>query len=125
MARTRLGLAVAVLAGLLAACGGSGGSGVASTPAAKSACQQVGAAAADGPDSGADPVGYAFAQILPLRAIKIPSDPTLQAAIDSLASAYQTFYRDNGSGHGVKSAVDQAAKNVNALCPGAGTGVER
>ena len=56
---------------------------------------------------------------------KIPSDPTLQAAIDSLASAYQTFYRHNGSGHGVKSAVDQAAKKVNALCPGAGTGVER
>ena len=68
--RTRLGLD-----GLLAACGGSGGSGAASTPAAESACQQVGAAASDGPDSGADPVGY------------------------------------------------QAAKNVNALCPMAGTGV--
>jgi hypothetical protein len=128
MARLRLlprsALAVlAVPAGLLAACGGSGGSGAASTPAAKSACQQVGAALADGPDSGADPVGYAFAQILPLRAIRISSDPTLHAAIDGLASAYQTYYSHNGSGDAVRRAVDQAAKKINALCPGAGAGV--
>ena len=126
-ARPRLGLAVlvmlAMLAGLLAACGGSGGSGAASTPAAKSACRQVGAALADGPDPDADPVGYALAQILPLRAIQISSDPTLHAAIDSLASAYQTFYSHNGSGHAVKRTVDQAAKKINALCPGAGAGV--
>ena len=96
----------------------SGGSGAASTPAAKSACQQVGAALADGPDSGADPVGYALAQILPLRAIRISSDPTLHAAIDGLASAYQTYYSHNGSGGAVDAPSTRPPRRSTLSVPG-------
>ena len=71
----------------------------------------------DGPDPGADPVGYAFAQILPLRQIHT-SDSALQAAIDDLAGAYQEFYGSNGDKVAAK-AVTTASDKVNAICPGA------
>ena len=45
---------------------------------------------ADGPDPDADPVGYAQAQVLPLRQLKI-SDTTLQKAVQKLATAYQAY----------------------------------
>jgi hypothetical protein len=122
--RGLLGIAtLAALTGLLTSCGASAGSGAASSPAAKSACQKVGAALSDGPDPDADPIGYALAQVLPLRAIKVPSDQSLQRAIDNLASAYRTFYDENGAGGGARRAVGQAAKKINALCPGAGAEV--
>ena len=38
-------------------------------------CVAVGDVLSDGPDSGADPVGYAQAQILPLRQLKIADAP--------------------------------------------------
>jgi hypothetical protein len=113
--------ALAGLAALAASCGSSGGSSPSSSPAATKSCQEVSAALADGPDPGVDPVGYALAQIHPLDAMKVSSDPTLQKAIDHLASAYQTFYSDHG-GHAATQAVSQAGKTINALCPGAGAG---
>jgi hypothetical protein len=76
----------------------------------------VGDVLSDGPDSGADPVGYAQAQILPLRQLKI-ADAPLQRAVRALASAYQAF----SSGHGDSASTKQvsaAEKAVNALCPG-------
>jgi len=112
---------LALSAGLLAACGSSPSHPTAS-PAAKSACQQVSAALADGPDPDADPVGYALAQVRPLGALKVSSDVTLQQAIDRLASAYQTFYDDNGT-KAAEQTVNTASKTVNDLCPGAGAGI--
>jgi hypothetical protein len=112
--------ALALCAGLLAACGSS--SNASSSPAAKSACQQVGAALSDGPDPDSDPVGYALAQVRPLKAITVSSDSTLQHAIDRLSAAYQTFYNDNGT-KAAKSSVNAASKTINSLCPGAGAGI--
>jgi hypothetical protein len=71
----------------------------------------------DGPDPGADPVGYAEAQILPLRQIKT-TDKSLRRAIDDLASAYHQFFRTNG-GTVAKQAVSRAVDDVNSICPGA------
>lgn len=76
----------------------------------------------DGPDPGADPVGYAWAQVLPLGRIKT-SDRTLRNAIDNLASAYQQFYKANGVGPAADHAVSRAAARINTLCPGTGAGV--
>ena len=84
---------------LLGACGSSAGPGsstAASTPAAaEQACQQVSGALSDGPDPDADPVGYAEAQVLPLRQIHT-QDQALKAAIGGLADAYQSFFTSNG-----------------------------
>jgi hypothetical protein len=106
---------------LLGACGSSAGPGssaAASTPAAEQACQQVSGALSDGPDPDADPVGYAEAQILPLRQIHT-QDQALKAAIGGLADAYQSFFTSNGKSSAAKEAVAVASKKINSLCPGA------
>src|ERR1700689_691148 len=82
-------------------------------------CQQVTAALSDGPDPGEDPVGYAEAQILPLRQIRT-SDPTLKAAVSMLASAYSGFFASDGKSATATSAVAAATARMNKLCPGAG-----
>lgn len=108
----------AVAAGLLAACGSSPGAAQASSRSGAGACPQVSAVLSDGPDPSADPVGYALAQVLPLRRIDATSDAPLQHAIENLASAYDEFYRDKGVGAAARSAVTRAGKQVDALCPG-------
>ena len=108
----------AVAAGLFAACGSSLGSARASSRPAVSSCQELGGVLSNGPDPTADPVGYALAQILPLRRIKVIADAPLQHAIDDLASAYQEFSRDNGVGQSAERAVARATKQVDTLCPG-------
>ncbi len=70
----------------------------------------------DGPDPGADPVGYAQAQILPLRQLKI-ADAPLQRAVQALAAAYEAVSSGNGDSVSTKQ-VSAAEKAVNALCPG-------
>jgi hypothetical protein len=104
---------------LLAACG----SASAHTPAVGSSaisasCADVGAALSDGPDPDADPVGYAEAQIKPLRAIKT-ADPALRTAISDLAAAYARVYRSNGKSATATKAAATASRKVNAICPGA------
>jgi len=79
-------------------------------------CVAVGDVLSDGPDPGADPVGYAQAQILPLRQLKI-ADAPLRRAVQALASAYQAFSSGNGDSVSTKQ-VSAAEKAVNALCPG-------
>jgi hypothetical protein len=101
-------------AGLLSACGSDSSQ---ASAAVKNTCQQVSAVLSDGPDPGADPVGYAEAQVLPLRQIHT-TDPSLQRAIDSLASAYRQFSSTNGA-TAAKHAVTRASEKVNAICPGA------
>src|SRR5215472_299266 len=51
-------------------------------------CAQVTAVLANGPDPGSDKVGYAEAQILPLRQVH-GATPALRSAISNLASAYE------------------------------------
>jgi hypothetical protein len=108
--------AAAFSAALLAACSSS--SAPAQASGTRSTCQKVGDALANGPDSDADPVGYALAQIIPLQQIKAPSDQPLQTAIENLDAAYRQFYQDNGVGQSAKQAVTRATDKLNKLCPG-------
>ena len=110
--------AVVVAAGMVTACGSSPSTVQASGQRHATVCQEVGATLADGPDPDADPVGYALAQIVPLRQIKATSDAPLQEAIDNLSSAYQQFYKEKGAGKTAGDAVSTATKKINALCPG-------
>ncbi len=100
---------------LLAACGSSKPA-PSGAQIEKQTCDQIEAALSDGPDSEADPVGHAQAQILPLREIHT-SDGALHRAIDTLAAAYQSFSSTHGSG-AAKSAVSTAGKTIEHLCPG-------
>jgi hypothetical protein len=95
----------------------SSGSASPATPAAAT-CQHVGAVLSDGPDPGADPVGYAEAQIRPLRQLNVPN-PALRAAVRRLADAYQSYFASNGTSSTAREAVAVASRKVNALCPGA------
>ena len=121
--KIRGGLAVGpvlLLLALVPACGSPAATGTstASLTSIQAGCQQVAAVLSNGPDPGADPVGYAEAQILPLRQLQTP-DQALQAAISDLAAAYQGFYNAGGHGDAAKAAVTSAAKKINSLCPGA------
>jgi hypothetical protein len=110
---------VAVVAALvLAACGSSSHTAnlASKAPPINRPCEQVSSVLSDGPDPGADPVGYAQAQVLQLRMLKL-SEPKLATAVAGLASAYQAF--SQADGHSDQSAVNQAQKAVNAICPGA------
>jgi hypothetical protein len=107
----------AAMALALSACSSSGNPAAAAASA--KTCQQVSAVLSDGPDPTEDPVGYAEAQILPLRQVHT-SDPQLRAAISKLASAYAAFFADNGKSEAATSAVLAAAAHMNKLCPGAG-----
>jgi hypothetical protein len=108
-----LALAIAGAA-LLGACGSSGSG---SSAALTSGCQNVSAVLSDGPDPTADPVGYAEAQIRPLRQVRTP-DKTLQLAIDALDAAYQQVFSTNGA-PAATQAEAKASARINALCPGA------
>jgi len=103
-----------VLAATLAACGSS----ASSKSAIRKTCQQVAAVLSDGPDPGADPIGYAEAQVLPLRQIKT-SQKVLQRAIDELASAYHAFSSDGDDHQAARTAVAVASRRINVICPGA------
>src|SRR5271156_6493265 len=84
-------LAIIVTSGTaISACGSSSAS---SAPPAT--CQQVSAVLANGPDPDADPVGYAQAQILPLRQVH-SSDDQLTRSLSDLESAYQNVVDSNG-----------------------------
>jgi len=113
-----LGLALAA-ALVLAACGaGSSARAAGSTSSAVSAaCSEVAAAQSDGPDPSADPVGYAEAQIKPLRAIST-SDSELRTAINGLASAYARVFESSGKNSEAARAVATESRKVNAICPG-------
>jgi hypothetical protein len=101
----------------LAACAGP------AKPAAQSAvaraCQEVTAMLADGTDPGSDAVGYAEAQILPLRQVRT-ADRDLRSAISQLARAYGAFFAARGKSAAATSAVVAAAAHLSKLCPGAG-----
>ena len=72
----------------------------------------------NGPDPDAAPVGYAEAQILPLRRISAP-DQALHVAITQLAGAYQQFFASDGKSSDAKESVAVASKKLDSICPGA------
>jgi hypothetical protein len=107
---------------LVAAIGGGGaGAAVSTSKPTKAAiaktCEQVADALADGPDPDVDPVGYALAQVRPLRSIKT-SDTVLHTDIGNLAAAYETVYKTNDK-KGTQAAVNKAGKKIDGICPGA------
>jgi predicted component of type VI protein secretion system len=101
---------------LLVACGSSSQPAPSSAQVKTQTCTQVEAALSDGPDTEADPVGHAQAQILPLREIHT-TDGTLRQAIDVLAAAYHAFSSTHGASQ-AKSTVSAASKTIERLCPG-------
>jgi hypothetical protein len=107
---------VLLLSVLLDACGSS--ASTAANAEVKQACKQVEAALSDGPEPAADPVGYAQAQVLPLREIGT-SDKRLREAVYKLAAAYQAFSAKDGNRRAAAGAVTAAVHGVNAICPGA------
>jgi anti-sigma-K factor RskA len=100
----------------LGACGSSSKSTPSLAQVKRQTCQQVEAVLSDGPEPEADPVGYAQAQILPLRQIHT-SDQELHAAIGGLASAYRAFSSSNGSTK-AKHTLAAASRTIAAICPG-------
>ncbi len=107
-----------IAAGLMTLALCSCGSSAHSAAATQDTCQRVSAVLSDGPDPDADPVGYAEAQIQPLRQISAP-DQALHTAIAQLADAYQQFFDSNGTSSKAKHAVAVASKKVDSICPGA------
>ena len=111
---------MAFLALALAACG-SASSQTSSTVSLGSAVQQdctsVANVLSDGPDPDADPVGYAQAQVLPLRQLTI-GDASLHHAVLTLASAYETYSTSSTSTRAASAAaVTKAENEVNKICP--------
>jgi hypothetical protein len=118
--RVSAGTTAAFLALAVAACG-SASSQTSSTVVLGSAvqrdCTSVANVLSDGPDPDADPVGYAQAQVLPLRQLSI-SDASLHRAVLTLASAYETFSTSSRSTRAASAAaVTKAENEVNKTCP--------
>jgi hypothetical protein len=120
---TRLLALTAVAIPLAAACSSTSSTATASASllgtARQQQCTSVADVLSDGPDPGADPVGYAQAQVLPLRQLKI-TDPPLSTAVKTLASAYAAYTTSAGPAKAAASSrVSKAEDAVNAICPGA------
>jgi hypothetical protein len=108
-------IAAAFLGLAVAGCGASSSSATTSAALGTQAqqdCTAVSDVLADGPDPDADAVGYAQAQVLPLRQLKI-GDAALRGDVLALAGAYQAF----SAGRGSAAAVTKAEDSVNSICP--------
>ena len=80
-------------------------------------CTRIADVLSDGPDPAVDPVGYALAQVLPLREVAT-TDRVLKKDIDLLAAAFEVVYKTNDK-KGTEAAVDKAGKRIDSICPGA------
>lgn len=112
---------MAFFAVALAACGSSSSSTASNTAILGSTLQQdctsISDVLSDGPDPDADSVGYAEAQVLPLRQLTI-GNAALHRDVLALASAYQAFSSGSGAGSAAAAAVVTKAENaVNSICP--------
>lgn len=108
-------IAAAFLALAVAGCGASSSSATTSAVLGtrlQQDCTAVSDVLANGPDPDADAVGYAQAQVLPLRQLKI-GEAALRGDVLALALAYQAFSTDGGSA----AAVTKAENSVNSICP--------
>ena len=113
--RLRL-LGVGLLAGagvLLGACGSPSASEVSGTLARS--CQAVAAVLSDGPGPVVDPIGYAEAQIRPLRDVRTP-DRSLHQDIQRLDRAYREVFDSNDSPASAR-AERSASGRLDAVCP--------
>jgi|HubBroStandDraft_1064217.scaffolds.fasta_scaffold77260_1 hypothetical protein len=111
----------ALAAASVAACGSSSSASTAVLfgTARHQQCTSVADVLSDGPDPTADPVGYAQAQVLPLRQLKV-TDATLRKAVTALADAYQDYSTSTGAASkAAAQRVSMAEAAVNAICPGA------
>jgi hypothetical protein len=113
----------AATAATAAACSSSSSTTASSTTTASALsqdCTAVSGVLADGPDSTADSVGYAEAQILPLSQLKLAT-PSVQSAVTKLDAAFTAFVGAKSSSTQTQAAVQvtSAENAVNALCPGA------
>jgi hypothetical protein len=112
---------VIIVAAPLFACGvgsiGAASASLKSKAPMASTCHRISDVLSDGPDPSVDPVGYALAQVLPLREIKT-SVSALHMAIVGLASSYEKLYKTNDK-KGTEKNVNKAGKKVNRICPGA------
>jgi hypothetical protein len=88
----------------------------ASASATANTCENIAAALADGPDSDADPLGYAEAQVLPLRHIAT-SNAAQQRDLLTLSRAYHQFFVSGGTAS-ANAVVHRALATVQSLCPG-------
>jgi len=111
--------ATAALSALALTLSATGCGSTASHPTASinSPCTQVAAVLSNGPDPGADPVGYAAAQVLPLRELKLAAGRVKTDAL-VLAAAYSQFSTTHGSA-AAKRQVAAASHDLDAVCPGA------
>jgi hypothetical protein len=115
---TVAGALAAFLAIAITACGSSPSRASASAvlgTAVQQDCTAVADVLSDGPDPGADSVGYAQAQVLPLRQLKI-DDAALHRDVLALANAYQAFSSGSGA-RNAATAVAKAENSVNSICP--------
>ena len=115
----------AVTSATAAACSSSSSSSTtasatSSTSALSQDCTAVSGVLADGPDSTADSVGYAEAQILPLKQLTL-ADAKVKSAVTRLDAAFTAFVAAKGSSAQTQAAVQvtSAENAVNAICPGA------
>ncbi len=111
----------AVTAVFLTACSSSPASSTSSTTlfgtATQQQCTLVADVLSDGPDPTADPVGYAEAQVLPLRQLTI-TDTALRRAVARLADAYQAYASTDGAANTTAALqASDAEAAVNAICP--------
>jgi hypothetical protein len=113
----------AVVAAALTACDSASptASAAITGTAIEQQCTSVADVLSDGPDPNADPVGYAEAQVLPLRQLKIING-NLRAAVRQLADAYEVFSSTDGRATAEAIKVSEAEGKIDALCPkGVGT----
>lgn len=119
--RASAGVTAAVFLALVVAACGSSSSHSSDTALLGSTTQQnctsIADVLSDGPDSDADPVGYAQAQVLPLRQLSI-ADAKLHSDVLTLADAYEAFSTGTDPG-GTAAAlkVADAENAVNTICP--------
>jgi hypothetical protein len=81
-------------------------------------CQALNAVLADGPDPGADPVGYALSQILPLQQQVHSSDAAVMATVHQLVAADQAFYDAKGDDKPAAATIQKDYSALNRACPG-------
>lgn len=111
-------VAVAAAVPLWAACGSaSAGGGGAQAKAPAGLCQQIFGVLSDGPDPGADPVGYALSQINELREIHT-SDRSIGATLTGLVAADRALVSSDGSDRSASKAIAKDDDAINKVCPG-------
>jgi hypothetical protein len=117
-------LALLAVPAVLSACSTGSGSPSAATsggatPAKASValCQQLNGVFADGPDPGADPVGYALSQILPLQDVH-SSNASVMATVSDLVRADQDLVKANGDDKAATAAIKKDDNAIDRACPG-------